>query len=165
VTLRPGEINRQTFRCFPSFQQGQLSFEQIAALVTATNLSGQNNQLIICIIWKESGFDPTVSNGKHIGLMEVGPGALSDVQKKASFGAGTGFANADLFDPATNISVGTYYLGLRFQGTGNLNQGLDAYGTGPGYSDNILDCEQCLLNQNKNRQCSDPQQCLDKIHS
>jgi hypothetical protein len=23
VTLRPGKINRQTFRCFPSFQQGQ----------------------------------------------------------------------------------------------------------------------------------------------
>jgi len=48
-------------------------------------------------------------------------------------------------DPAKNIQCGSYYLGLRIKRVkDDATAGLNGFGTGPGYADNILTCETCL---------------------
>jgi RHS repeat-associated protein len=139
-----------------------LSYPTIAGLVGKNNRSGQSNELIICIIYKESSFDPDAQNPNSSahGLMGVENGAAKDL----------GVDPATLSDPAINIQVGTTYLRRRinwrrpFGGGGNVASGLSKYGPGPRYSRSILKCEECLK-QNTNENCDvKTEKCLLPLH-
>jgi len=127
-----------------------LSYEKIKEFVKNNNLSGLSDELIICLIYKESTFDPSVKNKKSsaTGLMQVTTGAATDA----------GYKGKDMYDPTTNIQAGSKYLKLRIKWVkGNTQTGLEGYGTGPGYAAGILDCEKCL----KENPCKQDD-CLEK---
>ncbi len=115
-----------------------LTYSEIKALVARNNNSRVPHPVIISQIFKESNFRPRavpIEGGSARGLMMIQPGALSDVNRTL----GTNFTRDDLWNPATNIFIGTTYLQLRIDwADGNLTDGLDGYGTGAGYSDTII---------------------------
>ena len=43
----------------------QLSFEEAKKLVEQNNKSGLSNELILCIMWQESGHDPNARHARH----------------------------------------------------------------------------------------------------
>jgi len=140
--------------------KGLLSYEQIKSLVVANNFSGNSNELITCVIWKESSFNPGVTGTpfrNRRGVPQVARGLMQVTQDAAK---DAGFDYNRLFDPAYNIQAGSTYLKLRIEWEGgNTVRGLNGYGTGPGYANNILKCVRCL----KDKGCA-PQECLNIIH-
>ena len=138
----------------------QLPYDEIRRLVDANNNSGLSTDLLVCLIWKESGFDPeTVSRSSSAtGLMQMTKGAVKDVNDNTP--KGVHFEHSEMKDSAKNIQCGTYYLKFRIQRAGgDTKLGLNGYGTGPGYADNILTCETCLKGSP-----TDTQACLTAIH-
>lgn len=64
--------------------------------------------LIKAIVWRESDFHPDKMGGKgERGLMQVGEAAASDWARAQKIEA---FIPTDLFEPRTNLEVGTWYL-------------------------------------------------------
>lgn len=85
--------------------------------------------------------------------------AVNDVN--ANTPPGVHFGHSEMTDPIKNIECGSFYLGMRIKRAGGkLKEGLDGYGTGNGYAENILACEKCLLGRPTNSQ-----DCLNQIHS
>lgn len=74
----------------------------------AAKKNGIDPMLLKAVIWRESTFDPKMMGGEgERGLMQVGVGAATDwsnAQKTQPMDP------EDLFDPATNIEVGAWYL-------------------------------------------------------
>jgi RHS repeat-associated protein len=128
---------------------GSLSLEQTEKLVEANNNSGLSDELVTCLIYRESTFNPNAQNPKSSarGLMQMTKAASKDV----------GANHSDLYNPEKNIKAGTSYLALRVKWAGgDITKGLEGYGTGKGYADGIIKCEECLkLN------CGDNQSCLN----
>jgi hypothetical protein len=62
-------------------------------------------------------------------------GAVAEVNKLPSR-FGKPFRYEDMTDNTKNIQCGTLYLGI--------SAGVNGYGTGQGYVDNILACEACM---------------------
>jgi RHS repeat-associated protein len=116
----------------------QLSLSAISNLVAENNKSSQSDYLIIALIYKESGFDPTarsnVSGSSATGLMQMTRTAVAEVNRVL----GTEYTHASMTNAATNIQVGSAYLQIRIDRAGDLLQGLNGYGTGPGYGDAIM---------------------------
>lgn len=136
------------------------TYSEIQQIVANNNAdkSELSDRLIICLIWKESGFDPDLKNSgsSATGLMQVTKGAVAEVNRIE----GTSYDHDDMKDPDENVEVGTTYLRiLKKRKKGNLAEALDSYGTGPGYHRSIMACSACLKSQ-----ANHPQQCLDKIH-
>jgi RHS repeat-associated protein len=136
-----------------------LSYGDIANMVAANNFSGQSDELIICLIYKESTFDPDAGlpgNQSATGLMGVTDGAATDL--------GVSWESVEQ-DPQINVATGTAYLGYRIgRSHGNVGAGLAGYGTGSSYADAILNCEKCL-NQNANEPCDvKTKRCLEPLH-
>lgn len=77
-------------------------------IVAASRSYGVPPELIKAVVWRESRFDPDKA-GAHgeRGLMQVTEIAARDWAKAERV---TTFAPQDLFDPKTNIEVGTWYL-------------------------------------------------------
>ena len=132
---------------------GQLSYPQMTHLVATNNKSKQSDALIIAVAWKESSFEPSAHavGSSAIGLMMMTRGAALDA----------GYPYYTLSDPATNIRAASTYLQLRIdEAHGSVRNGLNGYGTGVGYADNILraayELEFPYIEQ--------PQAVLDKIH-
>jgi RHS repeat-associated protein len=130
----------------------RLTYTGVYGLVSQYNYSGVSDNIIICQCWKESSFD-TLATGAGTtarGLLQITKGAAQDA----------GYNYDDLFNASTNIKAGTTYLGIRIRWAGgSLMGGLNGYGTGTGYADNILKCAECLDDA-----CGDPYQCLQLIH-
>ena len=64
--------------------------------------------LVKAVVWRESDFEVrAVGAAKERGLMQVTPGAAKDWAKAHRIRS---FRETDLFDPATNLDVGTWYL-------------------------------------------------------
>jgi hypothetical protein len=138
------------------------TYEEIKKLVADNNKSSVSDELLICLIWKESGFDPDTKNKTTTatGLMQVTKPAVDDVNKNTP--KGVHYEHGDMTDPVKNIQCGSYYLALRIKwAKGNPKDGINGYGTGAGYADNIMFCEECLKNK-KGDAKADP--CLEKIH-
>lgn len=135
-----------------------LSYDQIAALVAAHNKSGQSNELIICMAYKESTFDPDADRPDPQtarGLLGVTDAAATDV----------GVDYEDLHDPATNIAAGSEYLGIRIRRNhGNVRNGLIGYGTGRRYADSLLKCADCLVSHAKDNTKCKTKNCLEPLH-
>jgi soluble lytic murein transglycosylase-like protein len=138
-----------------------LSYDMIRAKVISNNKAASNfsTELITCQIWKESSFDPNAKNGDHIGLMQISGNAVDYVNANTPSGVHFNYPD-DLYDPDKNIQCGTYYLSIWMAKNGtSVKDTLNAYGTGSGYADNILQCEQCIQGG------TDSQSCLNKIHA
>ena len=116
----------------------RLTYAEVAKLVHDNNVSGQPDTLIVALIYKESRFDPTekskVAGSSATGLMQMTKTAVAEVNRvdksKIDF--------ATMTQGAANIATGSRYLALRIKRAGNLKDGLNGFGTGPGYADGIL---------------------------
>ena len=141
----------------------KLTYAQVKQLVEDNNRSANaqvTTELVISLIWKESGFRPDVKNPTTTatGLMQMTTGAVADVNNNTP--AGVHYTHAEMTVPSKNIQCGTYYLAERIERAGGkLKEGLNGYGTGPGYADNIISCAACLRSSPPN-----PQSCLNTIH-
>lgn len=136
------------------------TYAEIKKLVADNTKSTVSDELLICLIWKESGFDPDSKNSSSTatGLMQMTKGAVEEVNKNTP--VGVHYEHSDMTDPAKNIQCGSYYVDLRIKwAKGNIKAGLNGFGTGAGYADDILFCEECVK---KNAANATP--CLNKIH-
>jgi hypothetical protein len=130
----------------PAAPGRRLTFEEVRKLVNENNKSQNfSNEAIICLIWKESGFKPDTRNPRSTatGLMQMTNGAVEDVNRNSP----GRFSHEEMTDPAKNIQTGTLYLDIRVSRAGSSQVGMDRFGTGAGYSKNILECETCLKQQ------------------
>lgn len=112
--------------------------------------AGASDEAILCQTYKESRFKPLARNGSHRGPLQINPIAAGE----AGLGNGQGKGLSDeklanvnpdyinnIYDAAQNIRVGTRYLAIRIgRAGGDLKKGLEGFGTGAGYADNILKC-------------------------
>lgn len=95
--------------------------------------------MILSIMWKESTFYPTVSNGGCYGLMQI----------SSSTGKGFGYTVNDLKDPYRNAELGARIIKGHIQNFNDTIKGLSAYNAGSGnvkkgnyntsYAKNILE--------------------------
>lgn len=93
-------------------------------VVNASLRHGVPPSLIHAVIKKESGYNPKARSRKNArGLMQVTPGTARFV----------GIANGQsLYDPETNIHVGTAYLKYLMRTHATFDEVLAAYNSGPG---------------------------------
>lgn len=136
-----------------------LTFDEVKKLVTANNLAtGIEDRLLICLIWKESGFDPAVQNSgsSAAGLMQMTKGAVAEVNRVRK----TTYTHADMTDAASNIKAGSTYIDILMKRNGkDIAKALNKFGTGPGYSSSIIKCSSCMSDMDH------PWVCLHKIHN
>ncbi|HEV7775845.1 MAG TPA: RHS repeat-associated core domain-containing protein [Luteibacter sp.] len=129
-----------------------LSYDEVMAIIKQNNNSGQSAELVIAMAWKESNFIPDAksSSSSATGLLMVTRPAAAEVGAKFS----------DMTNPAKNIAAGTAYLSLRITWAhGNVASGLDGYGTGSGYSGDIINAASQLQ-----ASPGDHDEILDSIH-
>jgi membrane-bound lytic murein transglycosylase MltF len=134
-----------------------MKFEEIKKLVDENNLSTEfSNEFVICLIWKESGFEPDVRNSQSsaTGLMQMTKAAVEMVNKCTP--AGTHFEHDEMSDAAQNIRCGTLYLDIAKKRMGGIDS---SFGTGSGYSKSIVACEVTLKSDSAH-----PMTALLKIH-
>lgn len=139
-----------------------LTYDEIKTLVVANNQAPANyisDRLFVCLIWKESTFDPDLKNPRSTatGLMQLTKGAVAEVNRVNK----TSFDHNQMTDSALNIQCGTAYLAiLKKRKNDNLTNALDAFGTGSGYSKSIIACSLCMKQDDTH-----PMVCLHKIHT
>lgn len=95
------------------------------------NADGTASQALVhALIGQESAGNPNAVSGKGAkGLMQVMPATASSM----------GLPNADLTDPAQNVSIGTAYLNQQLKKYhGDVPKALAAYNAGPGAVDRAL---------------------------
>jgi RHS repeat-associated protein len=119
----------------------------LTEMISSLNFSGQSNKLIDCIVSTESSGKPGAGNSTSTakGLMQVLKGGAKDVAQHGKGGTFEGMNGKQLYahatDPAANIATGTALLKLKVgYAGGNLQNGLDMYGTGAPYGQNRLAC-------------------------
>lgn len=143
------------------------TFEEVVSLVASNNKSvNVSNELLTCLIWKESGFDDAVKNASSsaIGFMQVTRDSITDVN--ANTPKGVHFDYKDMTDAAKNIQCGSYYLDIRIKRAGgDAKKGIERYGTGSGYADNIIACETCLKGAGVGKVADQLRPCLFAIHT
>jgi peptidoglycan lytic transglycosylase len=84
--------------------------------------------LIAAVIYAESKFNARDSSTGAKGLMQIQPATARFIARRSG---GTAFSVADLSDPQTNISYGSYYLRYLLDGyRGNATLALAAYNGG-----------------------------------
>jgi hypothetical protein len=147
----------------PSAKPKNLTFAEVSALADSNSkLVSTNKELLLCLMWKESSFNPKEksTSSTATGLMQLTEGAVKDVN--ANTPKGVHFEHAEMTNPGKNIDCGTRYLELRIKwAKGSIDKALEGYGTGEGYKDNIYACQKCLVDS----QSADPDPCLHLIHS
>jgi RHS repeat-associated protein len=121
-------------------------YKDMVSLISKNNLSGQSDQLITCIAFKESGFNAEAKNpdSSASGLMQITRAAAIDIRPTLSrteidkiFEPG-----GKIFDANYNVATGSAYLGvLMDRKKMDLSKALAAYGTGEEYAKKVLDCE------------------------
>jgi hypothetical protein len=143
---------------------GLMSESEIRNLIVANNQSSLSTELILCIIYKESTFNPNATRndrGSAKGFMGVTDASAEWV----------GYKSSNMLKPEDNIKAGTKLLN-RFVtwkafGNGDVPKGLGIYGTGnketPIYSKQILDCEECLKKK-CSEECDNHDDCYKPLH-
>jgi hypothetical protein len=143
--------------CNPFLQGALMTYDEMRTLVVANNKSTEfSNDFVICLIWKESGFDPLVRNASSTatGLMQMTKGAVEMVNSCTP--SGIHFEHSEMGDAAKNIQCGTRYLDIAKNRMGGIDK---SFGTGAGYSKSIVVCEKCLKDDAEH-----PMVALHKIH-
>jgi len=128
-------------------------------MISRNNFSGYSNELILCLIWNESNFDPFRASGTGPrGLTMMSGIAVRELRRR-----GDNFNQDDVdVDPEANIGAGTTYLGHMRGRSKGKRQALQKYGTERNYpAQAIIDCEKCVVNQPP---CGDAKRCLNRIH-
>jgi hypothetical protein len=131
---------------FPYNANLEISPDTLMDMVHTLNRSGQSDQLVACIISTESGGHGNAANSGSTakGLMQVlaGKNGVGDVVNHGGGGGmNAGQLYSQLTDPAVNIDVGTSLLKLKVgYAKGNVQSGLDKYGTGSPYGQKRLAC-------------------------
>lgn len=141
-------------------KSSKLTAAEVTTLINANNKSNVSTELLLCLIWKESGFDPKDKSSKSTatGLMQMTKPAVKQVNESTP--KGVHFTHGEMTDSAKNIECGTYYLKIRIDwAKGDLTKGLEGFGTGSGYAANILQCETCSKDPANNAD-----DCLKAIH-
>jgi len=145
-----------------------LSPEQIKDIVENNNNSSAPNETIECLIWKESSFNPKATTGikgnTATGLMQMTKDAVNRV--KQGFPSFKNISHSDMTNPTTAVGAGTAYLEIAIElKNGNIEKGLNKFGTGRGYSKSIQSCSKCLQEARKSQLgCKAEKKCFDKIH-
>ncbi len=142
---------------FDSDGAAPMSCSDITQAINNNNQSGLDPDIIKCIAYRESGFNPTALNKpKHgqrpssaEGLMGMTDGATMEAGGEPSMMGNAGY----------NIYYGSKYAGMMVRRYHDLTKGLDHYGTGvgTGYGKAIQDCANCLK---KKGNCD--KDCLEK---
>ncbi len=135
-----------------------MNYDDLKKLVKDNNKSKTfSNEFVICLIWKETNFDPSLKNAKSsaTGLMQMTKGAVEMVNKCSP--KDIHFEHSEMTDAAKNIQCGTLYLDIAKQKLAGIDK---SFGTGPGYSKSIVKCEDCLKKDNAH-----PMTALHKIHT
>lgn len=148
-----------------------MSYGEIADLVQRNNHSGLTDQLIICMLWNESNFNPAAGSGRpNIGSGLAGVTCIATQQVNSNYGF-TVYLYENWSDPSWSVDVGTRYLNwaLTRITDGDVTAALQRYGTGDTYpAGQIQDCENCLKtgSTSESTKCSraNPQDCLNKVH-
>lgn len=134
-----------------------MTYDEIKKLVNENNKSKYfSDEFVICLIWKESGFDPSVKNSESsaTGLMQMMKGAVDMVNKCTP--PGVHFEHSDMTDSAKNIQCGAMYLDIAKNRMGGVDK---SFGTEAGYSKSIVACEISLKGDTEH-----PMAALHKIH-
>ena len=92
--------------------------------------NGLDPDLIFCIIWRESNFNPNEigrnSNGTYdYGLMQINSSNFSFLSQKVGI-----TSMDDLLDPYKNIDCGIYYIASYMRKYGDMNKALMCYNLG-----------------------------------
>jgi RHS repeat-associated protein len=144
-----------------------LSPDKIKDLVANNNNSGLPNETIECLIWKESSFKPRVPSktSTALGLMQMTSGAVDDVN--ANSPSLKHFTHAGMTNAADNVAAGTAYLKIRIDREGgDIDKGMNVFGTGGNYSESIKTCSGCLQEARKNKlSCKEEQKCFNMANS
>jgi soluble lytic murein transglycosylase-like protein len=112
----------------------RLEAAELAAIVTHAEVAaarfGLDPLTVLAVIEVESGFDPfAVSPAGAMGLMQVRADTAREVAARLSI---AWEADDALFDPATNVAIGTCYLRMLLDRFGDLDVALAAFHAGPG---------------------------------
>ncbi|HEV2416458.1 MAG TPA: RHS repeat-associated core domain-containing protein [Terriglobia bacterium] len=145
----PGGVLTKTSAPKPNI----ITWPQLKNLVHANNESNLCDDVVDCIVFKESsrggGFDANavppidpktgVPKSSARGLMQVTRPATVDLHRlyPANFPANT---YDKLFNPVINVQAGSTYLDILVGRFGSLSTALAHYGTGPGYANDVLNC-------------------------
>lgn len=93
-------------------------------------------QLVLAVMYVESRFDPfAVSPVGALGLMQIMPGTGRELAARLGIPWN---GPLTLFDPVTNVRVGTAYVRQLSDRYGSIRTALAAYNWGPGYVDRQL---------------------------
>ena len=143
------------------------TLDDIRRIVGDSNRSAiLSNELVVCLIWKESGFDDAARNSASTatGLMQLTKSAVQDVNNNTP--KGVHFDYGDMGDASKNVQCGTYYVDMRIKRSGgDMKKGLERFGTGSGYADNLLACESCMKGKQPPNTADQLTPCLFAIHS
>ncbi len=103
-------------------------------IVAASEKYGVSQTLIASVIKCESGYDAgAVSKAGAKGLMQLTDETFLWLCELR------GIENADVFEPATNIDFGTYYLSMLLSRFGDEKTALAAYNAGPSRAEKWLE--------------------------
>jgi hypothetical protein len=128
-----------------------ITWPELQQLVHENNESNFCDELIDCIIFKESRVGSTLAAGFNANALgrpfrtgawvQQARGLMQVTQQAAQDLAVPGVYN-QLFNPATNIQAGSAYLNIDVYQYhhGDLGAGVGAYGTGTDYANEVLDC-------------------------
>jgi hypothetical protein len=130
----------------------RLTLEEVRKLVKENNKSKQPDELIICQMYKESDFYPCAKSTKSTasGLMGLTVTAVMDIigqnkgETKEQWRVRAREVHKGL-SKEENIQYATKYLQIRIERAGgDLETGMNGYGTGAGYSTDIRACTDCM---------------------
>jgi RHS repeat-associated protein len=126
--------------------QGIIYWPQVQSLVHQNNKSKQCDELIDCIVFKESHMGKSgVNSGYRAGFnTNAGVGvhaALGLMQLEPCRQGGPCVGQYDPTNPAQNIQVGSNFLQQKITSLGSQEAGVQSYGpAGEEYANHILDC-------------------------
>ena len=96
-------------------------------IARAAEAHGVSPELIAIQMIIESGGDPeALSSQGAVGLMQVMPATAAEIAQRR------GIRRYDLWDPATNIDFGAWYLAQQWRAFGSAGLSAAAYNGGPG---------------------------------
>jgi soluble lytic murein transglycosylase-like protein len=106
------------------------SVEEMATRVDQVSRKyGVSPDMIFAVIQAESSFDPlAVSNRGAVGLMQILPSTARGIAQELNI---RWTDDSILWDPLTNIEMGTYYLGSLISRFNDVEVALAAYNHGP----------------------------------
>ncbi len=109
-----------------------LSYDIALYTIYKAQQSGVDPDLIFCIMWRESNFNPNEigrnSNGTYdYGLMQINSSNFSFLSQKVGI-----TSMNDLLDPYKNIDCGVYYISSYMRKYNDINKALMCYNLGEG---------------------------------